>query len=229
MDEIKHLRQVRSFVLREGRMTDGQKKAYDRHMACYGLDLNQGQINLAQVFGRTAPCVLEIGFGMGQSLVLMAQNNPHIDYIGIEVHRPGVGALLKAVSDLGLSNVRVYNTDGIEVLKQAIPDGMLSGLQLFFPDPWHKKRHHKRRIVQPEFIELLRQKLAMGGFFHLATDWQPYAEYMLEAMSVAPGFSNKFGPNHYAPDSQGRPSTKFEVRGQKLGHGVWDLVFERVA
>jgi tRNA (guanine-N7-)-methyltransferase len=226
--EQKFLRTVRSFVLREGRMTEGQKNALDKHWPIYGLSSEQGPLDIAKAFGRAAPCVLEIGFGMGHSLIAQAQAHPDRNYIGIEVHRPGVGVLLKAIAEQNIQNIRAYNEDGVDVLKTCIADASLYGVQLYFPDPWHKKRHHKRRIVQSEFAELIRQKLQIGGFFHLATDWQNYAEHMMEVMSAAPGFRNRFGAGNYAPKGE-RPTTKFEQRGERLGHGVWDLMFERVA
>jgi len=229
MTEITHLRTIRSFVLREGRMTEGQKKAIANHWPIFGLEREQGLLNFEQVFGRNAPTILEIGFGMGQSLLEQALAHPERNYIGIEVHRPGIGTLLKAMAENNVQNVRLYNDDGVAVLKECIGDQSLTGFQLFFPDPWHKKRHHKRRIVQNEFVQLVRQKLSLGGLFHLATDWQNYAEHMMELMEVAPGFKNKFGAKAFAKDTFGRPHTKFEARGQRLGHGVWDLVYERVS
>lgn len=228
MTELKPLRQIRSFVLREGRMTDGQKKAIETAWPQFGLTIQQGHLDLDKVFGRAAPTIVEIGFGMGHSLLSMAEQQPERNYIGIEVHRPGVGTLLKAVNEQALQNIRVYAEDGVEVLKHCIPRQSLSGLQLYFPDPWHKKRHHKRRIVQPEFAELVRQKLKIGGIFHMATDWQNYAEHMLAVMSAAAGYRNSAGPGQYS-ERGARPITKFEQRGQRLGHGVWDLMFERVA
>ncbi|MDF2939794.1 MAG: trmB [Gammaproteobacteria bacterium] len=227
MNDQKAHRPIRSFVRREGRLTIGQQKALDQGWPKFGLSLEDGPINFEKVFGREAPCIVEIGFGMGQSLAEMAQKYPENDYIGIEVHRPGVGCLLKAILDHDISNIRIYDQDAVEVLKQCIPDNSLAGLQLFFPDPWHKKRHHKRRIVQPEFVQLIWQKLAPNGFFHLATDWEHYAEHMMEVLSADPGFSNAAGFNEFAPRPESRPLTKFEQRGQRLGHGVWDLLFKK--
>jgi tRNA (guanine-N7-)-methyltransferase len=184
--------------------------------------------DLDQVFGRSAPRTLEIGFGMGHSLLEMAQAAPEQDFIGVEVHRPGVGSLLNGVLNAGLENVRVFDCDAIEVLDRCIPDASLDRLLLFFPDPWHKKKHNKRRIVQLEFAERVRRKLKPGGVLHMATDWEPYAEHMLEIMSTAPGYRNQAADGTYVPRPEERPITKFERRGERLGHGVWDLKFERV-
>ncbi|KKO44768.1 tRNA (guanine-N7)-methyltransferase [Arsukibacterium ikkense] len=223
-----YMRKIRSFVLREGRLTKGQQNALDNHWPVYGLAYQASPLNLPEVFGRSAPVVLEIGFGMGKSLVEMAKNAPEQDFIGIEVHKPGVGACLGDAAAAELSNLRVFEHDAVEVLKDSIADTSLSTVQLFFPDPWHKKRHHKRRIVQADFVQLLRQKLQIGGVFHMATDWQNYAEHMLQVMQAAPGFSNLSASNDYVERPEQRPLTKFEQRGQRLGHGVWDLMFERI-
>ncbi len=222
------LRRVRSFVLRMGRMTTGQQRALDAHWPAKGLALEQGMLDLPQVFGRSAPVVLEIGFGMGWSLVQMAREAPHQDFIGIEVHRPGVGKLLHDMAEQNVENIRVYCDDAVEVLERCIPDASLATVQIFFPDPWHKKRHNKRRLIQPEFVQRLREKLAIGGVLHAATDWQDYAEHMLEVLNAAEGFRNQAGEG-YAPRPAHRPTTKFEQRGERLGHGVWDLLFERIA
>lgn len=184
-------------------------------------------LDLKDVFGNDNDIVLEIGFGMGKSLVEMAKNAPELNFIGIEVHRPGVGACLMDADEAGITNLRVFEHDAIEVLADCIADESLSKLQLFFPDPWHKKRHHKRRIVQPEFAQKLRSKLKIGGVFHMATDWENYAEHMLEVMQVAEGYKNQSETNDYVPRPDSRPLTKFEQRGHRLGHGVWDLMFER--
>jgi len=225
----KYMRTVRSFVLRAGRMTEGQQKAMETQWPLMGLEPDGGMLDLAEVFGREAPVVLEIGFGMGDSLIQMAKAQPENNYIGIEVHRPGVGRLLSNAEKEGLTNIRVFCHDAIEVLANCIPDGSLSTLQLFFPDPWHKKKHHKRRIVQPEFAETIRKKLKVGGVFHMATDWENYAEHMMEVMSAAPGYRNVAGEDQYSPQPEWRPVTKFQKRGERLGHGVWDLMFERIA
>jgi tRNA (guanine-N7-)-methyltransferase len=227
-DIVEHPRTIKSFVKREGRLTVGQARALEEGWPVYGLTLEQGQLSFNTRFGRSAPVILEIGFGMGHSLVQMAHDHPEQDYIGVEVHRPGVGSLLLAMREQGVGNIRVYQEDAIEVLKQSIPDQSLAGVQLFFPDPWPKKKHHKRRIVQSEFIELIARKLAPQGWFHLATDWQPYAEYMMEVLSAAHYFANRYGEGQFAPRPDSRPVTKFERRGEKLGHGVWDLFFEKV-
>ena len=221
------MRSIKSFVMRAGRTTLGQTRGIEQGWPRFGLELEQGLLDFAQVFGRSAPVTLEIGFGMGQATLEMAQAAPEQDFIGIEVHRPGVGALLCGVLASELSNLRVYSCDAIEVLNRCIPDHSLDRLLLFFPDPWHKARHHKRRIVQPAWAQLVRSKLKIGGVLHMATDWQPYAEQMLEVLSQAPGFSNLAEDGTYVPRPAERPSTKFERRGERLGHGVWDLKFKR--
>ncbi|WP_417435820.1 tRNA (guanosine(46)-N7)-methyltransferase TrmB [Idiomarina abyssalis] len=222
----KYVRTVRSFVKREGRLTKGQATAIERLWPTLGLTLDSGRLDLAQVFHRKAPVTLEIGFGMGHSLVEMAANAPERDFIGIEVHEPGVGACLMAVEEAGIDNLRVFHEDAVEVLKQCIPDKSLNCVQIFFPDPWHKKRHHKRRIVQPEFLSLLTQKLESGGIIHLATDWENYAEHMLEVLNEASDLSNLSVSGDYVSRPESRPKTKFERRGEGKGHGVWDLQFQ---
>jgi tRNA (guanine-N7-)-methyltransferase len=218
-------RSIKSFVIRGGRMTAGQQRAYDALWPVFGLTVAQGALNPLEVFGRAAPLVLEIGFGMGKSLAQMAEAAPDTDFIGIEVHRPGVGALLMEVQARGLRNLRIYSEDAIDVLDKCIPAASLDLLQLFFPDPWHKKKHHKRRMVQLPFAEKIRAHLKPGGVFHMATDWQNYAEQMLEVMSNAPGYENCAGAGAWSPRPDSRPLTKFEQRGERLGHGVWDLRF----
>lgn len=222
-------RTIRSFVMRAGRMTEGQQRGVDKGWPLFGLNLADGMLDLDQLFNRSAPRTLEIGFGMGHSLLEMAQAAPEQDFIGIEVHRPGVGALLNGVLNADVQNLRVYDCDAIEVLNQAIPDASLDRLLLFFPDPWHKKKHNKRRIVQPAFAELVRRKLKIGGVLHMATDWEHYAEQMLEIMNMAPGYRNQAADKTFIPRPSERPVTKFEKRGERLGHGVWDLKFERVS
>jgi tRNA (guanine-N7-)-methyltransferase len=222
-----YISKVKSYVKREGRLTNAQARAIEAFWPTMGIDYQQQALDLTQVFGRQAPVVVEIGFGMGKSLVAMAAAAPDINFLGIEVHRPGVGACLADAGELGLTNLRVMEHDAVEVLKYMLPDASLHRLQLYFPDPWHKTRHHKRRIVQPEFVELVRTKLAIGGHFHMATDWEPYAEHMAEVMNSASNFTNTAEEGHYVPRPDYRPTTKFEVRGQKLGHGVWDLIYER--
>ena len=220
-------RGVRSFVLRQGRMTEGQKKAFDRSWPKYGLSRDNGMIDPREVFGRDNMLNLEIGFGMGKSLADMAEAAPEQDFIGVEVHLPGVGALLKDVEDRGLENVRVYNIDANDVIDLCLPDASLDRVMIFFPDPWHKKKHHKRRLIQPELIQRIRHKLRVGGVLHLATDWENYAEHMLEVMNDSEGFANTQEQGGYSPRPDDRPITKFEKRGEKLGHGVWDLLFYR--
>ncbi|MAY39227.1 MULTISPECIES: tRNA (guanosine(46)-N7)-methyltransferase TrmB [Spongiibacter] len=228
-ETAKKMRRIRSFVLRTGRMTEGQKRAYDLHWPSKGLELKNDAIVLPEVFGRDAPVVLEIGFGMGDSLAQMAAAEPDKDFIGVEVHSPGVGRLMHLIDESGIENLRAYCDDAVEVLEQCIADNSLSRVQIYFPDPWHKKRHHKRRLVQPEFVQLLRRKLKPGGVIHLATDWENYAEHMMLVMSGAEGFRNTQGEGAFAPRPDYRPVTKFEKRGERLGHGVWDLLFEKTA
>jgi len=220
-------RKIRSFVMRATRMTDSQKKSLGENWDQYGLSMTQGPLSIAETFGRqAADTVLEIGFGMGDSLVAMAVAAPEQNFIGIEVHLPGVGRMLNQTAGEQLSNIRCYKEDAVTILNDCVADASLSCVQLFFPDPWHKKKHNKRRIVQPEFAQLVRRKLKPGGTFHMATDWQNYAEQMLEVMTAAEGFSNTAGVGHYLPDRpEHRPVTKFEQRGLRLGHGVWDLIF----
>lgn len=220
-------RGVRSFVLRQGRMTEGQKKAFDRNWTKYGLSRDNGMIDPREVFGRDNMLNLEIGFGMGKSLADMAEAAPEQDFIGVEVHLPGVGALLKEVESRGLENVRVYSIDANDVIDLCLPDACLDRVMVFFPDPWHKKKHHKRRLIQPEFVQRIRHKLRVGGILHLATDWENYAEHMLEVMSASEGFANTQEQGGYSPKPDDRPITKFEKRGENLGHGVWDLLFYR--
>ncbi len=220
-------RRIRSFVRREGRLTRGQQRALESLFPRFGIRLAQGRLDLDALYGRTAPRMLEIGFGNGAALAEMAAAQPHNDYLGIEVHRPGVGNLLQRIEASDLHNIRVSQDDAIEVLQQQIPDAALAAVYLFFPDPWHKRRHHKRRIVQPDFVQLIRRKLETGGLFHMATDWQDYAGHMLQVMEAAPGFENCAGPGRYMPRPDWRPLTRFENRGQRLGHGVWDLVFRK--
>ncbi|ASG65205.1 tRNA (guanosine(46)-N7)-methyltransferase TrmB [Idiomarina piscisalsi] len=222
----KYVRTVRSFVKREGRLTKGQAGAIERQWPKMGLSLAGGMLSFKDVFNREAPVTLEIGFGMGHSLVAMAETDPERNFIGIEVHEPGVGACLMAAEEAGLSNLRVFHEDAVEVLKQCVPDKSLNCVQVFFPDPWHKKRHHKRRIIQPEFVELLVQKLESGGIIHLATDWENYAEHMLEVLNGSSALTNLSASGDYIPRPDSRPKTKFERRGEGKGHGVWDLQFK---
>lgn len=217
------MRPVRSFVRREGRMTAAQTNALQSLWPRYGIDWSTSFLDLDAVFGRSAPRVLEIGFGNGDALLAAAAARPDQDFIGVEVHRPGAGSLMRRAAQSDLDNLRVSTHDAIEVLQQQIPDAALSAALLFFPDPWPKKRHHKRRIVQPAFVELVAAKLADGGTLHMATDWVPYAEWMIETMAAAPVFK---GGVTERPAT--RPHTRFEHRGERLGHAVTDLVFTRV-
>lgn len=223
-----HLRPIRSFVLRQGRMTQAQDQALERLFPVYGLALDNTVLDLTTVFSRVAPTILEIGFGHGEALIAMAQNNPDKNFIGIDVHKPGVGALLLLIEKLGLQNIRVFCADALEVLQHKIPDNSLEKILLFFADPWPKKRHHKRRIVSADFCQLVRKKLQIHGEFLLATDWENYAEHMMQIISQAEGLENNFGVGNFAPRAVERPITKFENRGQKLGHGVWDLRFSKI-
>jgi len=227
-DKPVYRRGIKSFVIRAGRLTKGQELALERKWSEWGVELADGEINPTELFGREAHTVLEIGFGMGQSLVEMAQNAPENNYFGVEVHLPGVGSVLNLAEEAGIENLRVSKDDAIEVLK-LIPDNSLDTIQLFFPDPWHKKKHHKRRIVQAEFAQTLRRLLKPGGIFHLATDWEPYMEHMLEVMDVAEGYNNIAGKGQCVPRPAHRPLTKFEKRGQNKGHGVWDMMYRKQA
>ena len=222
--EVQH-RPIRSFVLRAGRLGTGQLKALDELGPRFVLPYQAAPLDLAATFGREAPKVLEIGFGMGQATAEIARNHPEIDYLGVEVHIPGVGALLKLIGEQDLANLRLIQHDAVEVLRHMIPEAGLDGIHIFFPDPWHKKRHHKRRLIQPAFAELLASRLKTGGYLHLATDWRDYAEQMLAVLAANPHLRNS--SDGYAPRPEYRPLTKFEQRGLRLGHGVWDLVLLR--
>lgn len=218
---------IRSFIRRQGRATPAQKKALEEVRDKYCLDPSISH-DFTLEFGRQAPLIVEIGFGNGTSLAEMAEANPTINYLGIEVHTPGIGHLMMLLEQKSLSNVRIFHHDAIEILEQNIPDDSLSGVHLFFPDPWHKRRHHKRRIVRPSFIELLNNKLISGGYFHAATDWEHYAKQMLVSFSSATGFVNSSKDNNYWSRPEYRPLTKFEKRGLRLGHEVWDLIFKKI-
>ena len=206
-------------------MTPSQKKALEVLWPKYGLSHDQAKIDFTEAFGREAPRYLEIGFGMGDSLAETAKAHPENDYIGIEVHRPGVGSLLKTLQQQEIENVRLICADAVEVLNNNIPDHSLDGIYILFPDPWHKKKHHKRRIIQPAFVALVEKKLKSGGLLQLATDWEDYAQHMLDVMKDSPAFSNTSQNDEYS-DRGDRPVTKFEKRGLRLGHKVWDLVFK---
>lgn len=221
-------RRVRSYVLRGGRLTDGQKRALDDLWPRYGVGDGEAPLDLPTLFGNARPVILEIGFGNGDATWRMAEAYPQQNFIGVEVHRPGIGRLLLELDRRGLANVRVAEGDAVEFLRQRIPPGSLAGVRIYFPDPWPKKRHHKRRLVQPGFVDLLASRLGHGGVLHLATDWAPYAEHMLEVLRAAPGFRNLADGGAYRERPEWRPLTKYERRGQGLGHGVYDLVFERV-
>ncbi len=218
-------RPIRSFVLRAGRMGSGQVRALAELGPRFVLPFQNTPLDPAAVFGRSAPLVLEIGFGMGDATAQIAAARPDTDFIGCEVHAPGVGALLQRIDERGLANLRIVQHDAVEVLEHMIAPASLAGIHVFFPDPWHKKKHHKRRLIQPAFVARLVTRLAPGGTLHCATDWQPYAEQMLAVLGAEPGLVNT--ANAYAPKPDYRPLTKFEQRGLRLGHGVWDLVFAR--
>ena len=217
---------IRSFVLRQGRMSDAQHRFLDEMMPRVGLAYRPAPVDLNAVFGRQAPHVVEIGFGMGQSTAAIAQARPGDDFLGIEVHAPGVGGLCKLIEEGGITNLRIVQHDAVEVLRDMIPEGSLAGVHIYFPDPWPKKRHHKRRLVQGPFVKLIASRLAPGGYLHCATDWEEYAQQMLEVLAAEPMLANTAGG--FAPKPDYRPLTKFENRGIKLGHGVWDVVFRKV-
>ncbi|TAM02197.1 MAG: tRNA (guanosine(46)-N7)-methyltransferase TrmB [Paraburkholderia sp.] len=225
--DVLHRRRIRSFVTRAGRTSPGQRRALDELGPRFVVPYTPEQANWDAVFGRSAPRVLEIGFGMGASTAEIAALRTGDDFLGVEVHEPGVGALLKLIGEQNLSNIRIIQHDAVEVLEQMIAPGSLDGVHIFFPDPWHKARHHKRRLIQPKFVELLVSRMKPGAYLHCATDWQNYAEQMLEVLSAEPGLANTAAD--YAPRPDYRPVTKFERRGLRLGHGVWDLVFRRRA
>jgi tRNA (guanine-N7-)-methyltransferase len=220
-------RGIRSFVVRAGRMGPGQARALVELGPRFVLPFNAAPCDFDLAFGRSAPRILEIGFGMGDATAQIAQALPGTDFIGVEVHTPGVGALLKRIGELGLTNLRLVQHDAVEVLQQMIAPASLAGVHVFFPDPWHKKKHNKRRLIQPEFVRLLADRVAPGGYLHCATDWQPYAQQMLAALSAQAMLRNT--ADGYVQKPGYRPLTKFENRGLGLGHGVWDLVFVRAA
>ena len=216
---------IRSFVLRQGRVSNAQKRCYDTLMPRYGIAYSTRPLDLDSAFGRAAPKILEIGFGMGETTAVIAHNCPQNDYLAIEVHTPGVGSLLKQIDEMNLYNIRIIQHDVVEVLRDMLSDNTLDGVHIFFPDPWHKKRHHKRRLIQPPFVTQLVSRLKPGGYIHVATDWQDYAEQVLAVLSTEPLLQNT--ATDYASRPAYRPLTKFEQRGLRLGHGVWDLVFKK--
>jgi tRNA (guanine-N7-)-methyltransferase len=220
-------RRIRSFVLRQGRFTPAQQRAFEETWPRFGLDYIAQPRDFDATFNRTAKRVLEIGFGNGEALRHAAQHDPARDYIGIEVHAPGVGRLLNALADDDAPNVRLYHHDAVEVLQHEVADASLDEIRIYFPDPWHKKRHNKRRLVSPGLAALLVRKLAIDGRLHLATDWHDYAEQMWDVLDVTSGLCNRTGSRGHVPRPSWRPQTHFETRGQKLGHGVWDLLYDR--
>lgn len=221
-------RGVRSFVVRAGRMTVAQQRAWTDLWPRYGIETGEAPLDLAALFGRDAPRTLEIGFGNGESLVALAAANPARDYLGVEVHRPGVGHLMLRAEELALNNVRAICRDAVEVLGRCVAAGSLDEVLLYFPDPWPKKRHHKRRIVQPGFVALVASRLREGGVFRMATDWEPYATHMLEVASACAALRNASPDGGFVSRPESRPVTRFERRGHRLGHGTWDLAFTRL-
>lgn len=219
-------RRIRSFVLRQGRVTKGQERALEIGLPKFGVNYEAKLLDLNQAFNRqNSPKILEIGFGMGETTAKIAQTLPDCDFLAAEVHTPGVGALLKLIEEEALTNIRIIQHDVVEVLQNMLADASLDGVHIFFPDPWHKKRHHKRRLIQAGFVRLLCSKLKVGAYLHVATDWQEYAEWVLEVLNAEPQLKNTV--ENYAAKPSYRPLTKFENRGLKLGHGVWDMVFTR--
>jgi tRNA (guanine-N7-)-methyltransferase len=218
-------RSIRSYVLRQGRVSNAQRRAYDSLLPRFGIAYTAEPVDLDGAFGRAAPRILEIGFGMGETTAEIAAAHPQNDYLALEVHTPGVGSLLKALAERGIANVRIVQHDAVEVLAHMIPPASFSAAHIFFPDPWPKKRHHKRRLLQPPFVKLLASRLEPGGYVHVATDWEEYAQQILEVLSAEPALVNTSAG--YAPRPEYRPLTKFEQRGIKLGHGVWDVIFTR--
>jgi len=225
MAETPPPRHIRSYVLRQGRVSNAQRRAHDTLLPRYGIPYAPAPIDLGSAFGRTAPRILEIGFGMGETTAEIAAAHPENDYLALEVHTPGVGSLLKQLEADTLANVRIVQHDALEVLEHMVAPESLDGAHIFFPDPWPKKRHHKRRLIQPPFVRLLASRLKAGGYIHVATDWEEYAQQILEVLSVEPSLENT--AEGFAPRRDYRPLTKFEQRGLRLGHGVWDVIFRR--
>jgi tRNA (guanine-N7-)-methyltransferase len=222
-------RPIRSYVLRQGRLTEAQQRAFQSLWPQYGLILGQRPLQLASIFGREAPVTMEIGFGNGEALAQLAARHPEEDFLGVEVHTPGVGHLLLKLAEQESANVRILQTDAMELLRHHLPQACLHRVQLYFPDPWHKRRHHKRRLVQQAFANLIQRALIPGGVIHMTTDWEDYAQQMMAIFSLHNGFRNLAGNANFSPRPETRPMTKFEQRGQRLGHGVWDLLFERTS
>lgn len=218
---------MRSFVLRQGRLTDAQKRALDELLPRYGVAPGTDPIDFAALFKRESEVILEIGFGNGESLRQMAQNEPQRDFIGVEVHPPGIGHLLLALEEHAIENIRVAATDAVPFLQERIAPASLAAVRIYFPDPWPKKRHHKRRLIQPPFVRLLARCIRPGGILHLATDWQPYADHMLEVLAASPDFTNLSTQGDYCTRPDWRPETKYERRAGRLGHQIRDLLFER--
>jgi tRNA (guanine-N7-)-methyltransferase len=216
---------IRSYVLRQGRFSRGQQRAYEELLPTLGIAYAPVPLDFRAVFGREAPVVVEVGSGMGETTARIAREHPETDYLAIEVHAPGVGSLLKRLAEESIANVRVIRHDAVEVLREMVPAGSLAGMHVFFPDPWPKKRHHKRRLIQPEFVRLAAERLRPGGYIHVATDWEEYAAHALQVLTLEGLLVNT--AENYAPRPATRPQTKFERRGLRLGHGVWDIVFTR--
>lgn len=225
MDVAGQTRPIRSFVLRQGRVSTAQQRAYDTLMPRFGIAFGPGYLDLDRVFGRAAPKILEIGFGMGETTARIAASHPQNDYLALEVHTPGVGALLKTLGEQNLVNVRIIQHDAVEIVQAMLAPTSLDGIHIFFPDPWPKKRHHKRRLIQPGFVSLLATRLKIGATLHVATDWEEYATHILGVLAAEPALENTAAG--YAPRPAGRPQTKFEERGLKLGHPVFDIIFRK--
>lgn len=223
-----HTRQIKSFVLRQGKITTGQQNAITELMPKYGVQFQTKPIDLNQLYNRNNPKIIEIGFGMGHATWEIAKNNPDKDYLGIEVHSPGVGSLLLHIRENNIDNIRIIQYDAIDVLNTMVPENSISGFHIYFPDPWHKKRHHKRRIIQDEFINLLCKKLVPGGYIHLATDWEDYSTWMLDILNKNTQLENPSPSGDFIKRPEFRPLTKFEQRGLNLGHKVWDLMFKKI-